>query len=122
MPVQNFTVPEGNCLANQKTSSASTVIGNNPQSVFIRLTSTEWTAKAGTGTMRWGTELSPDGVSWQEWVYQPIDIGALGGKDGLLPALQLSGGTMLAYVGYHVRLFAVPTVDIRLGAQISVTT
>lgn len=120
MPIKNFTVPEGNCQANQKTTSASTVIDNNPSSVMIRLTSTEWTAKTGTGDVRWGLELSPDGSAWDEWLWQPSAIGDLGGKDGLLPALQVTGGSMSEFVGYRVRLFAVPTVAIRLGAQVRV--
>lgn len=128
MAVQNFSVPEGNCAAGVKTTSPSTVISSNPQSVMIRLTSSEWAAKAGTGNLRWGVERSPDGVAWEEWMFQPgvggapLPIGTLGGKDGLLPSMTLTGGAMTSLVGYRVRLFAVPTVAIQLGANVTVTS
>jgi hypothetical protein len=129
MPVQTFSVPQGNCPAGQKTVSASAVINNNPQSIFIRLTSSEWDAKAGLGTLRWGVERSPDGSVWQEWIFQnalndvPMPIGTRGGKDGLLPAMAISGGAMVTMVGWRVRLFAVVAgVDILLGAEVAVTT
>lgn len=129
MAVQNFTLPEANCPDGLKTVSPSVVINSNPVQIFVKLTSTEWDAKGGLGTIRWGVESSPDNAVWTEWFYQPatgrpeIAIGAYG-KDGVtIAAIQIAGGAMVGMVGYHVRLFGHPTgTPIKLGAQVAVTT
>lgn len=129
MPVQNFTLPEVSCPAGQKTVSPSTLINSNPKSILVTLTSSEWDAKAGLGTIRWGVESSPDNVTFTEWFYQPatgrpeIAIGAYGKNGVTIAAIQISGGAMMGMVGYHVQLFAQPTgTAIKLGAQVAVTT
>lgn len=123
MAVQNFTLPEVNCPAGQTTVSPSTVMSSNPLSAMIRLTSTEWAAKAGLGTVRFGTQASVDGVNFVEWMTAPpFTCGAVG-KDGLPPAIRLTGGDMANYVGFRVRMFAEVTgVDIKLGAAFTITT
>jgi hypothetical protein len=123
MATVNRTVPEGLCRGGQKTVSAARNIGDRLSSIFVRLTSSEWAAKSGTGSIsRWGVEASTDGILWTEHIIvNDIPFGALD-RGGGLPLLFLSGGNLDLIEGYRARVFVEPTADIRMGAEIEAVT
>lgn len=126
MPVQSFTSPQALCREGEKTTSPDRLMNNNPTSIEVQLTSTEWAAK--TGSLYWGLERSLDGSFWEEWIVSParsdspMPFGTVG-KNGLPPKLSISGGAMSGLVGARVRLFAdvqAGSQDIRLGVDVTV--
>lgn len=129
-----FTLAQRNCPGGQKTVSPDVLWTGTAREVMIELTSTEWAAKAGTGSLRWGIEASLDGIApFQPYLYQPGDgddipfmIGSTD-KSGGMPMMSFSSDPSVPNQspplpsGARLRLFAEPTVSIRLGAVITVT-
>lgn len=117
-----FTQAEGLCPAGVQTNSASRNVPNgNFSHVDATLSSTEWDAKAGTGTIEWGLEWSLDGTTWQRWLYgAPEPIGGRT-RTGGMPFVSANAAGIAAIASGRVRLFAIPTVDIRIGAVITVS-
>lgn len=124
-----FPVPETSCPANVETVSPATVYNGGAASAAIALTSSEWDAKAGTGTLVWGLQRSDDGgLTYYRWFTmpgvggEPLTIGQRFGKSASqMPEMRFSGADVIPATGARLRLFVVPTVAIRLGATITVT-
>lgn len=113
-------VPQTTCPANVKTTSASTPGQNTVTDVLVALVSTEWDAKAGTGTLTWGVEYF-DAATWRILVAQSNLLIGSRDRSGGMPQLHLAGDVVKQVVGVQLRLFAQPTVAIALGATITAT-
>lgn len=113
-------VQQTNCPANVKTTSPSTTGQSNVTDVLVAMVSSEWDAKAGTGAVTWGVEYL-DGGTWRTLVAQ--NALPIGSRDrvGGMPQIGMTGTVVKAIVGVQLRLFAIPTVSIQLGATITAT-
>lgn len=121
LAITTRTINEHNCPDGQETVSADAVIPSNPQAVFIQMTSSNWAAVAGLGTVTWGVQKSPDGIApFTDWIFETLTLGAVG-RSGGLPAIGVSGGQMANYVGQTARLFARPVGSaVSLGAVLTI--
>lgn len=121
MATRTFTINEVNCQGGQETDSPSQPTNGGANDVQVTLISSQWDAKAGTGTLRWGIQRSDDGgANFYDWIYQTLNIGDRS-KTGGMPALGFSAVDAVGAQGARLRLFVRPSVTIRLGATIAVT-
>ena len=104
------------------TVSPSRNYGNGQRWIEVQLTSSEWDAKAGTGTITWGVEYRPTTTSpWYIAISKPDEIGARG-RDGLLPRAMVSAEFFAQYAPMRLRLFAWCTVSLLAGAVVTTGT
>jgi len=82
--------------------------GTNPQAFFIP-----------AELARWGAEASFDaGNTWHEWFdcwHVPLGHRE---RDGGLPSQYLKAESIAEVIGAQIRLFAVPTFPVALGADV----
>lgn len=112
-----LTIPERDVTAAGYRGAGVALVSLQRREITVTLTSSEWDAKAGTGTLRWGFELSlDDGATWQ---FGGVDS-AIGErvKGALMPSLVYRSDYL---DGARIRLFLQPTVPIRLGLVGEVT-
>lgn len=130
MPIQSFTIQPQNCIAGQQTAFPANGrnINNNAKEVQVRIASSEWASKAGQGVLEsWGLIILNGSGQEVFRLHQPdIAYGQVGGKDGLPPAMAISGSVEVqAIADGRVQFFATPSagsVDIELGGVFSIVT
>lgn len=138
MTPQTLTIPEQNCQANSENNSPTAVtLPAGVTAVKVDLTSSKWSAPNLAGAqVLWGIAYSTDGgLTWgpvrstnveiggpsnnvPAWTYQ-VDIVGRFGRGGALGQFDFSGSRMPP-AGTLVRMLAWPTVNIPLGASITV--
>lgn len=119
-----ITVPEADRPANVRSTTASGTYNGRAESATCTLVSSEWTAKAGTGTFVWGAEISTDGgATWTKFSGSddPEQIGVRT-RSGGMPVFGVGSDTGITPpTGAQFRLYFVPSVAIRLGATIDLS-
>jgi hypothetical protein len=98
-----------------ETVSPQVTLPDGMDSLTLSLTSSEWVANTGLGSLTWGVEASFDGGT--NWILMGGSTAQFGflNKGTLMPSIGLSNLDHM--VGAIWRLFVFPTITIRLGLQ-----